>query len=127
MRRLGLFVVLLGVVVILGIAADLGARALNQQVVAAHFPRPMVFANAILYGAYIIVHDDDKAAEGEACLFVYRKVGEKPLVATHCKRVLRDEATGFKVVTQPLTAHLQMVREVQFGGSVYGHLLEFHH
>jgi len=107
----------------IAVAPQLDAKVPNQQVVAAYFPRTVVFANVLLTGDYLIVHDDDNADRGDACLFVYRKAGDAPIVAVHCTRVLREKADTFRVVTRQLAAGVKEIQEVQFAGTSVAHRL----
>lgn len=85
---------------------------------------------ATLEGKYIFVHDEDRMAKGEPCLYVYEYsenakgepeiVPEKLVVSFHCQPVQRPK-TDQIVLTLGMSGTLFELREIQFPGSTEGH------
>ena len=85
----------------------------------------------VLQGKYIFVHDDDKMAKGEACMYVYEysedQAGhpeakpEKLVVSFHCESVQREKAREIVLTYGMLSADTFELREIQFPGSTNGH------
>jgi hypothetical protein len=83
-----------------------------------------------LLGKYIFVHDEDRMAKGEPCLYVYEysedQKGqpeirpEKLVVSFHCQPVQRAKADQI-VLTYGMAGDLLELREIQFPGSTEGH------
>jgi hypothetical protein len=86
---------------------------------------------AELLGKYILIHDAEKKAHGEACLSVYRYsqdengdpkiLPENLVVSFHCVSVERPKADTL-VLTYGITKDgLLELREIQFAGTLEGH------
>lgn len=89
------------------------------------FPELVRLQGTLLKGSYIIVHDEERMARGEDCLYVYTNAKGKPgrLVASYkCEPVERAKTEDFKVVLARVNLFLvPEVREIQFPGSTKGH------
>lgn len=90
------------------------------------FQQNVKLYNVILRGSYLILHDDERMAQGEPCLYVYRYTQGRPdeLVASlHCKPVLREKTDVFKVVLSRDNSPygLPEVSEIQFAGFAKAH------
>ena len=80
----------------------------------------------LLRGEYLVAHDEQRMANGEACTYIYRgkQIDETKLVASfHCIHVEREKADVFKVT---IARHgspygVPEVQEIQFAGSTDGH------
>ncbi|MBI2822035.1 MAG: hypothetical protein HYX74_07400 [Acidobacteria bacterium] len=79
----------------------------------------------LLKGQYLVVHDEDKMAQGEPCTYVYERSAGRPyklIVSFHCQPVARAKAELFTVTaSRVFGSNLYSVQEIQFAGSVEGH------
>lgn len=80
----------------------------------------------LLFGEYLVVHDDDAKERGEDCVFFYKVKddGTKVLAASyHCKAITRTKAEKFSIVAQRRTVAwgIPEIEEIQFAGSSEGH------
>lgn len=102
------------------------APAPKKQSATVVFNEPVKLLNVVLQkGEYLIVHDDELMARGEACTYVYSLKGGKTLVASfHCTPVPRAEVKRFTVRTARVSLDaMSEIREFQFGGSTESHLV----
>lgn len=99
--------------------------AAKRQTATVVFNEPVKLLNVVLKGEYLIVHDDELMARGEACTYVYSLKGGKTLVASfHCTPVPRAEVKNFTVRTGRVSPEaMSEFREFQFGGSTESHLV----
>jgi hypothetical protein len=87
--------------------------------------------NAELLGKYILVHDAEKKANGEACLSVYRYsqaqngqpriLDENLVVSFHCVAVERPKANDLILTYGVAKDGSFELREIQFAGTREGH------
>jgi hypothetical protein len=102
-----------------------------REVAVTDIPEKTKLLQAELLGKYILVHDAEKKANGEACLSVYRysqaqngapeALPENLIVSYHCVAVERTKAREL-VLTYGVSKDGQLeLREVQFAGSTEGH------
>lgn len=102
----------------------------GKEMTVATIPDKTKLLKATLLGKYIFVHDDDKMAKGEPCLYVYEysedQKGqpevrpEKLVVSFHCQPVQRAKADQI-VLTYGMAGDLFELREIQFPGSTEAH------
>jgi hypothetical protein len=83
-----------------------------------------MFADRLLpEGNYLFVHDDDKSARMEPCLYVYGESNlDEPLVAIHCVRKPLSTSERDKIVWG--SVRRDNVREfgyIQFAGDAFAH------
>ena len=99
------------------------ARTAKRQSAEVEFKNPVKLLNVVLKGQYLIVHDDELMARGEACTFVYSlNEGKQLVVSFHCTPVARAEARSFLVRTSRVSPEsMDEVREFQFPGSSEAH------
>jgi hypothetical protein len=100
----------------------------NRDQLWAQFKHPVVFADRLLpEGKYLFVHDDDKSALMEPCLYVYGESNVKePLLAIHCLRKAHAPSERDKVVLSG-AVHRENAREfgyIQFAGDAFAHYLQ---
>ena len=102
------------------------APAIKKQSATVVFTEPVKLLNVVLQkGEYLIVHDDEAMARGEACTYVYSlKRNSRTLVASfHCTPVPRAEVRSFTVRTTRVSPDaMEEFREFQFAGSTESHL-----
>jgi hypothetical protein len=80
----------------------------------------------LLRGEYLVVHDEQRMANGEACTYIYRgkQIDETKLVTSfHCIHIEREKADVFKITIARLRSPngVPEVQEIQFAGSKDGH------
>lgn len=100
----------------------------SQDQVWVRFLHPVKFADRLLpEGNYLFVHDDDKSALMEPCLYVYGESNVKePLLAIHCLRKAHAPSERDKVVLSG-AVHRENAREfgyIQFAGDAFAHYLQ---
>lgn len=78
-----------------------------------------------LRGQYLVVHDDERMARGEPCLYIYSVSGNRLgnlEVAFHCQPIKRDRASHFRVVASRRNwFDVPEVLEIQFPGTDRAH------
>jgi hypothetical protein len=128
MRRLILTVALVGAAfVIIGGFASVGkAGAPGREVAVVEFPQTVKLVNVVLRGEYMVVHDEEKMAQGKDCTYFYQRRSGKPdklIVSFHCQPIERRNVDQFTVVLfrRNIPFELPEVKEVQFAGSTEGH------
>jgi len=106
-----------------------GDKAPRQQSAIVGFERPTWVAGEMLIGTYVIVHDEDKMADGAPCTAFYR-VGprNRPLeevVSFHCVPRERKAVPSFTttVISKPAFRidTFDTLTEFQFAGDSEGH------
>lgn len=87
------------------------------------FIDPVQLLNVTLHGRYLIVHDDDLMAKGEACTFVYKADKSDELVTSfHCVPVDRRKVSVFTFRTGlAMDGRTVELREIQFAGETEAH------
>jgi hypothetical protein len=123
--RLALLVI--GGLLVAGVMAAPGrADGAKVQKAVVRFDEPVKLLGVILKGEYVIVHDDERMAQGEACTYVYAyENGQQGrlVVSFHCIPVEREAADHFTVLIggyDPAT-RLPELLEYRFAGSSEGH------
>ncbi len=108
-----------------GLLAPTGkAKTSKKQSVVVEFPQKVKLLNVMLKGEYVLVHDEEKMAQGEACTYLYTSVSGQPgslVVSFHCQPVERKKADHFTIVTTRLLPDILELQEYQFPGSTEGH------
>src|SRR5262249_53979851 len=102
-----------------------GNAAPRRQSAVVEFTQTVKLQNVLLRGEYLIVHDEEQMARGEACTYIYhgKRVNPAKLVISfHCIPIERDRADGFKVTLSHQTTYgVPEVQEYQFAGSTEAH------
>jgi hypothetical protein len=121
--RLVAGVLLIGCVLV----ASPEARHTHIERAVVRFNEPTKLAGVTLRGEYLFLHHEGMMAQGKPCTYVYTIGGEKEgrfVVSFHCQPVKRDRADQFKVIaTRANPYDLPEIHEVQFAGSMEGHLV----
>jgi hypothetical protein len=115
-----------------GFAAQDQKHSANSHREVVEFTDRTAIAGVILEGKYLLVHDEEKAPQGEACFYLYKYAGgepdqlvlsDQPLVMFHCEPVQRTLAktTVLTLGMHVREAGLFELREVQFAGTAVGH------
>jgi uncharacterized membrane protein len=96
----------------------------NNERATVEFTETVRLLNVFLKGEYLIVHDEDKMAKGEACTYVYDAKGAL-VVSFHCTPVERPKSDRFRVVASrsTITNGPADIKEIQFAGSTEAHLI----
>ena len=88
------------------------------------FHRPVKIADRILFGQYVIEHDNVRMARGRPCTYIYEASDQRlPVVAFHCTHLKRTRSDHPTVWLQPLGEANGMMAftEFQFAGEAAGH------
>src|SRR5215475_2538439 len=87
------------------------------------FVDPVQLMGVTLKGRYLIVHDDELMAKGEACTFVYDADNPNEVVTSfHCIPVERQKVRAFTFRTGvALDGRTIELREIQFAGETEAH------
>jgi hypothetical protein len=98
----------------------------HRESAVVEFTQTVKLGGVLLRGEYLIVHDEERMARGEACTYVYRgrQIDEAKLVTSfHCIHVDREAVTAFKTTFVPRVSAYQVpeVQEIQFADSKDGH------
>lgn len=97
-----------------------------KQTANVNFEQQYRLKGALLFGEYLVVHDDDLKARGEDCVFFYKVKpdGTKALVVSyHCEAIKRGKAEKFTIVAfrRHTAWSVADIEEIQFAGSTDGH------
>jgi hypothetical protein len=118
---------LLGVLAVGTIATSGDGVAPPRQWALTNFVDPVLVADQILMGPYLIVHDDARMARGEPCTSFYRfdpvKGRQEEVLSFHCTPATRKVAAAFTITkSEPIAmVSLRRVTEYQFAGDCEGH------
>ena len=128
MRKLLLFVALLGVVALSAMPGSVTKAGNSQKKESAtmRFREPVQIMGVTLKGEYLFVHDDAAMARGEACTYVYKGTTETAsalVLSFHCTPAERTKVKNFTVRTLAVSPVLTEIRELQFSGSTEAHLV----
>lgn len=128
MKRIFVFISLLAAVALSAMPLRTTTRAAvtgQKQSAIVEFRDQVKVLNVALKGKYLIVHDDEKMAGGEACTYIYEtKTGgaDKLVVSFHCTPVVRQKASVFTFRTALSDySNVLELREFQFAGSTESH------
>lgn len=114
-----------GLVALVAVPLLLAADTPNLSRAWARFDHVVKFADVLLAeGDYLFVHDDDKKAMGEPCLYVFSESNtDEPLAAIHCRRQVRepDERTRVVWVRPFQGSDLRQLDYIQFAGDNFAH------
>jgi hypothetical protein len=127
-RILYISIVLVGCLAFGGsfLPTDSASAGPRRETAIVEFAQTVKLRDVLLRGQYLVVHDEERMARGEACTYVYRgtQINEQKLVVSfHCIHVDRDRADAFKVTfTRRVTPFdVPEIKEIQFAGSKDGH------
>jgi hypothetical protein len=86
------------------------------------FTETVRLVDVLLKGKYLLVHDEDRMAKGEDCVYVYDAKG-KLVLSFHCTPIERPKTKEFRVViSRALSPYGPAeVKEIQFAGSTEAH------
>lgn len=88
------------------------------------FQRPVKVGDRVLFGKYVIEHDNGRMARGEPCTYIYAANDRRlPVVAFHCRHLDRPRGQQASVIVRPLgeANGMQEFREFQFAGEFGSH------
>jgi hypothetical protein len=91
-----------------------------------NFPDPVSVLDRIVVGPVLIVHDDQKMEQGEACTTFYRfdraRGPQEAIVSFHCTPVQREVAATTRLTVSPLPAvGCKRLVEYQIAGESEAH------
>ncbi|MFN7930035.1 MAG: hypothetical protein U0Y68_19355 [Blastocatellia bacterium] len=98
----------------------------EQEIAKVRFNEMYKLKGVLLFGDYLVVHDDVKKANGEECVLFYRVKpdGTQELVVSYrCDAVAREKAKTFAVLFTPRQTPYDVpeIQEIQFAGSAKAH------
>jgi hypothetical protein len=122
MKRLIIATSILALVVTAGfLATRANAETKRQEKATIEFTETVKLMGALLKGEYLIVHDEDRMSQGDACIYLYDSSG-KLVVSFHCTPVERAKAKSFRVVARQNQPYgPKEITEIQFAGSTEAH------
>lgn len=128
MKRLMISIAIIGVFLVGVGAVNAPAKAKKERALV-QFTETVRLRDAFLRGQYLVVHDEDRMAQGEACLYIYRgevENADRLVVAYHCRPVERTKVDQFTILTSRANSFdMPEVLEIQFGGSSEAHQVRF--
>src|SRR5215510_2940829 len=101
MKRLLYAAAIVAALIIGVLAVRANGEPKKQERATVEFTETVKLRNVFLKGEYFIIHDDDRMAKGEPCIYVFDRSG-KIIVSFHCTPVERPRAKCFRVVTSRL-------------------------
>jgi len=109
-----------------GTVASRGQAAGPRTWTVINFPNPVRVLNQAVMGSVLIVHDDQKMEQGEACTTFYRfdpaRGPQEELVSFHCTPVQRDVAATTRLtVVDGLDMGCKRLIEYQIAGESEAH------
>lgn len=115
---------LMAAVVVVVSADDKGTVKKESAVV--EFANTVKLGGVLLRGQYLIVHDEERMANGEACTYVYRgnkEVADNLVTSFHCIHMDRAKTNKLKIsfINYGKTYEVPEIKEIQFAGSSDGH------
>ncbi|MGE0885348.1 MAG: hypothetical protein AB7P14_17520 [Blastocatellales bacterium] len=127
MRRLVfsmLAAALVAAVVVVVSADEKGTSKKESAVV--EFANTVKLGGVLLRGQYMIVHDEERMAKGEACTYVYRgkkEVADNLVTSFHCIHMDRAKTEKLKIsfINYGKPYEVPEIIEIQFAGSSDGH------
>ncbi len=116
---------LVGFFTISGIASSGDSAGPARRWAIVTFANPVQLGDQFLMGTFLIVHDADKMAKGEACTSIYRfdpdRGPREQVVAFHCVPAKRDVCASTTLTVQSRGVDLPKLLEYQFAGDAEGH------
>lgn len=87
------------------------------------FRDPVRVAGAVLFGDYLIEHDDDRMARGEPCTYIFDANDLRaPVVTFHCEHLERPLSPNGVVELAPSNnPSIKVMQAFQFGGETAAH------
>lgn len=123
--------IIVGVVLIIAFfgvgtfASRAGERAGQRQWTIVNFPEPMEVQGQFMMGPVMIVDDDEKMAQGQACTTFYRfdttKGPQEAIVSFHCRPVLRTVVEETTFTTARSDSGCRRLIEDQIAGDAEAH------
>jgi hypothetical protein len=95
-----------------------------RETLTVRFMKPVKVGDRILFGKYVIEHDNNRMARGAPCTYIYPADDLRlPAVAFRCKHLHRPQADRASVTLRPLgeANGMQEFREFQFAGEAGAH------
>ena len=116
---------LLGFFTVSGVASSGDSAGPARRWAIVTVANPVQLGDQVLMGSYLIVHDDEKMAKGEACTSIYKfEPGRGPreqVIAFHCVPARRDVCAATTLTVQTRSSSMPRLLEYQFAGDAEGH------
>lgn len=127
MRRFtfAILAAILAAAVVVAVSAT-DREAAKKESAVIEFTKTVKLGGVLLRGQYLIVHDEERMAQGEACTYIYRGNKEAPgnLVSSfHCIHMDRAKTEKLKISYSNYGKAYEVpeIVEIQFAGSSDGH------
>ena len=126
MKRLFILAIVFSAVTFLPLPTLRAQHQHPQEMAKVRFNEMYKLKGVLLFGDYLVRHDDIKKANGEDCVLFYRVKPdgtEELVVSYHCDAVKREQAKSFVIVsTRRQTPYdVPEIQEIQFAGSTNAH------
>lgn len=128
MRRLVIALLAAGLAAAIAVAVSASVdKGPGRESAVVEFSNTVKLVGVLLRGQYLIVHDEERMAKGEACTYVYRGTAEKAdklVTSFHCIHMDRAKTDKLKITFANYGGkpyETPEVLEIQFAGSADGH------
>jgi hypothetical protein len=95
-----------------------------RQIMTVWFYKPVKVGDRILFGKYIIEHDNERMSRGQPCAHLYAASDPRlPVVSFRCRHITRPETTANIVMVRSFRVASGMTELVafQFAGETLAH------
>ncbi len=126
MRRLFIAILAGAMAAAIAVAVSAG-NAPKKESAVVEFSSTVKLMDVLLRGRYLIVHDEERMAKGEACTYVYRGTAEKTdklVTSFHCTHMDRVKTDNIRISFANYGGkpyETPEIVEIQFAGSADGH------
>ncbi len=101
-------------------------ETVKKESAVVEFTNTVKLGGVLLRGQYLIVHDEERMANGEACTYVYsgkKEIADKLVTSFHCIHMDRARTEKLKIsfVNYGKAYEVPEIKEIQFAGSSDGH------
>lgn len=127
MKRLTYALLLFAVMIFASAFPQKGkAETARRDEAIVEFPETVKLLGVLLKGEYLMVHDEERMAQGFPCFYIYTvKHGKQDnlVVSFHCQHIDRPIPNKFSVRLSNRNSPFEVreVHELQFAGSADGH------
>ncbi|PYP86565.1 MAG: hypothetical protein DMF61_12860 [Blastocatellia bacterium AA13] len=126
MKRIATFSFAVALMISFSLMPVGAANRIKRDQAAVSFPETVKLLGVLLRGDYVIVHDEEMMALGEACTYVYTSDSGQPgklVISFHCEHQEREKVNKFTVRYIPRRGAFDLpeVKEFQFAGDATAH------
>ncbi|MDX2041416.1 MAG: hypothetical protein SF097_09210 [Acidobacteriota bacterium] len=126
MRRLLIAILVGAMAAAIAVAVSAG-NAPKKESAVVEFANTVKLTNVLLRGQYLIVHDEERMAKGEACTYVYKgkiENADKLVTSFHCTHMDRVKTDKIRISYSSYGGkpyETPEIVEIQFANSADGH------